>query len=58
MICVTGAGGTVGSEVVRQLHEANVAFHAAYHSPAKVDAARAKGIDAVLVDFNDPDSLP
>lgn len=57
MICITGAGGTVGSEVVRQLHEAKVAFRAAYHSQAKADSASAQGVDAVLVDFNDPDSL-
>jgi uncharacterized protein YbjT (DUF2867 family) len=57
MICVTGAGGTVGSEVVRQLAEANADFRAAYHSKEKVDAAREKGIDAVLIDYNDPKTL-
>jgi uncharacterized protein YbjT (DUF2867 family) len=57
MICVTGAGGTVGSEVVRQLSEANADFRAAYFSKNKVDAARAKGIDAVLIDYNDPETM-
>src|SRR5688572_18080140 len=57
MICVTGSGGTVGSEVVRQLREANAAFRAAYFSKNKVDAAREKGIDAVLIDYNDPETL-
>ena len=57
MICVTGAGGTVGSEVVRQLREANAAFRAAYFSKNKVDAAREKGIDAGLIDYNDPETL-
>ena len=57
MICITGASGTVGSEVVRQLSDEKVAFRAAYHSTAKADEARARGIDAVLADFNDPDSL-
>lgn len=57
MICVTGAGGTVGSEVVRQLGETNVDFRAAYHSKNKVEAAREKGIDAVLIDYNDPETL-
>lgn len=57
MICVTGAGGTVGSVVVRQLGEANAGFRAAYHSKNKVDAAREKGIDAVMIDYNDPETL-
>lgn len=57
MICVTGAGGTVGSEVVRQLREANADFRAAFHSKDKVDAGREKGIDAVLIDYNDPETL-
>ncbi len=28
MICVTGAGGTVGSELIRRLHSANASFQA------------------------------
>jgi uncharacterized protein YbjT (DUF2867 family) len=31
MILVTGAGGTVGSEVVNQLKAAGASFRAAYH---------------------------
>ena len=58
MILVTGAGGTVGSEVVRQLQTAGAQFRAAYHSESKAQAARAKGIDAAVVDFNKPESLP
>lgn len=57
MILVTGAGGTVGSEVVKQLQAAGAAFRAAFHSQAKADAARAKGIDAVLIDYNRPETL-
>ena len=57
MICVTGAGGTVGSEVVRQLQEAKAPFRAAYFSKGKADAARAKGIDAVIIDYADPNTL-
>ena len=57
MICVTGAGGTVGSEVVRQLQSAKASFRAAYHSAAKAEGARAEGIDAVVIDYNDPQSL-
>jgi uncharacterized protein YbjT (DUF2867 family) len=57
MILVTGAGGTVGSEVVNQLQANGAAFRAAYHSQSKADAARAKGIDAVLIDYNQPQTL-
>ena len=57
MICVTGAGGTVGSEVVRQLQVAKAPFRAAYFSKGKADAARAKGIDAVIIDYSDPNTL-
>ena len=39
MICVTGAGGTVGSELVRQLTDSKVAFRAAHFSEAKAKAA-------------------
>jgi uncharacterized protein YbjT (DUF2867 family) len=57
MICVTGAGGTVGSEVVRQLREAHAEFRAAYFSKSKVDAAQESGIDAVAIDYNEPETL-
>jgi uncharacterized protein YbjT (DUF2867 family) len=32
MICITGAGGTVGREVIQQLELAKVPFRAAYFS--------------------------
>ena len=57
MICVTGAGGTVGREVVKQLELAKVPFRVAYFSKDKADAALAKGIDAVIIDYNRPDTL-
>lgn len=57
MICVTGAGGTVGREVVKQLVSANAPFRAAYFSNDKAEAARARGIDAVILDYNLPESL-
>lgn len=57
MILVTGAGGTVGSEVVEQLRRAGAKFRAAFHSDEKVKAANAKGIDAVKIDFDRPESL-
>src|SRR5262245_47507007 len=57
MICVTGAGGTVGSEVIKQLEEAKVPFRAAYFSENKAKAARSRGIDAVTIDYNKPKTL-
>lgn len=57
MICVTGAGGTVGSEVVKQLEAAKAPFRAAYNSKEKAEAAQAKGIDAVIIDYSRPETL-
>lgn len=57
MICITGAGGTLGSEVLSQLQSAGAPLRAAFHSDEKADAARALGIDAVVFDFEDPHSL-
>ena len=57
MICITGAGGTVGSEVVKQLELAKVPFRVAYFSKEKVEAALAKGMDAVIIDYNRPETL-
>lgn len=58
MILVTGAGGTVGSEVINQLGSTKVPFRAAYFSKEKADAARARGIDAATIDYNRPETLP
>jgi uncharacterized protein YbjT (DUF2867 family) len=57
MICVTGAGGTVGSDLIKQLESANAPFRAAYFSKEKAEAARARGIDAVIIDYNRPEIL-
>ena len=57
MILVTGAGGTVGSEVVRQLKAAGAPFRAAYHDQKKAEAARAEGIDATVIDYTRPETL-
>src|SRR5688500_13692455 len=56
MICVTGAGGTVSSEVIRQL-EQKAPFRAAYFSDRAAAGARARGIDAVVIDYNQPETL-
>ena len=57
MICITGAGGTLGSEVLRQLQSAGTPLRAAFHSSDKADEARTRGVDIALIDFDDPDSL-
>ncbi len=57
MICVTGAGGTLGREVVRQLQATGAPFRAACHSAASVDAARARGLDVVSIDYRRPETL-
>jgi len=54
MICVTGAGGTVGSELVRQLVAARAPLRLAYFTAAKAEAARANSHDAVVVDYRKP----
>ena len=56
MICVTGAGGTVGSEIIKQLEAAKAPFRAAYFSKEKAEATRARGIDAVIIDYDRPES--
>ena len=57
MICITGAGGTLGSEVLKQLESTNAQFRVAYFSKGKADRARARGIEAVVIDYNRPDTL-
>jgi len=57
MICVTGAGGTVSSDLIKQLESANAPFRAAHFSNEKAEAARARGINAVIIDYNRPEML-
>ena len=57
MICITGAGGTVGSEVLNQLKLTNSRFRVAYFSAGKADRARSDGMDAAVIDYNQPDTL-
>lgn len=57
MICVTGAGGTLGSELVRQLEAARVPFRCTYFSKERAQAARERGIEAMVVDYGRPATL-
>jgi uncharacterized protein YbjT (DUF2867 family) len=57
MILVTGAGGTVGSEVVKGLQSKGSPFLAAYFSEQKAEKAREQGMGAVTIDYNRPETL-
>ena len=57
MICITGAGGTVSSEVIRQLESAKALFRGAFFSEKRAEAARARGLEAVVIDYNRPETL-
>lgn len=57
MIFVAGVGGTVGSEVLKQLRALGARVRAGIHSPEKRAQALSDGIDAVDIDFGDRASL-
>ena len=57
MICVTGASGTLSSEVIRQLERQQVPFRGAYFSKRAAEIARARGIEAVTIDYDHPATL-
>jgi uncharacterized protein YbjT (DUF2867 family) len=57
MICITGAGGTLSGEVVRQLARTKAPFRAAYFSETRAEAARASGLEAAVIDYNRPETL-
>ena len=54
---MTGAGGTVGSELLSRLAAGRTAFRAGFRSAGKLEEARARGVDAVGVDFSRPGTL-
>lgn len=58
MILVTGAGGTVGSALIAELRAMGQKPRVAHRSKAKAEEARAAGLDAVIVDFAKPETLP
>jgi uncharacterized protein YbjT (DUF2867 family) len=57
MILVTGATGTIGSELVKQLKASGAPFKVAVSSQEKVEKAKAKGLDATLFDYTRPETL-
>jgi uncharacterized protein YbjT (DUF2867 family) len=57
MMCVTGASGTLSSEVIRQLERQGKPFRGAYFSERAAEIARTRGIEAVTIDYNHPATL-
>lgn len=57
MILVTGATGDIGGELCRLLAEASEPFRAMCRKQEQIDRFRDQGIDAVLGDFDRPDTL-
>lgn len=57
MILVTGATGMFGSGVVRELAARGARVRALTHSPAKVAALGAAGVEPAVGDMDDPESL-
>jgi uncharacterized protein YbjT (DUF2867 family) len=57
MILVTGASGNIGSELVKRLSASKTAFRAGYRKPDALQKAKAAGVDAVSLDFANPDTL-
>jgi len=57
-ILVTGATGTVGSEVVKQLSSAEQKVRAAVHSATRFSSkGKLKGIELTEIDYNNPETL-
>jgi uncharacterized protein YbjT (DUF2867 family) len=57
MILITGATGTLGGEVVRQLSAKGIDFRAAVHSISKASEISALGGEVVEIDSIDQDTL-
>jgi uncharacterized protein YbjT (DUF2867 family) len=57
MICVTGASGTISSEVISQLGQSKASIRGAYFSQNRAEAARARGLEAIVIDYNRPETL-
>lgn len=57
MILVTGATGTTGSVVLKELLDRGAPVRALTHSPGKVDELRALGAEVAVGDLDDPGTL-
>ncbi len=58
MILVSGATGGIGGETCRILQQRGVPFRAMCRKQEQVDSLHGRGIDAVIGDFDRPDTLP
>ncbi len=58
MILISGATGGIGGEICRLLAGTGTPFRAMVRQPAQAEAFRKDGTDAVLGDFDRPDTLP
>jgi len=56
MILITGAGGNVGREVLKQVAQTGTRVRAAFQSSAKA-ASAPSGVEIVTVDYNRPETL-
>ena len=57
-ILITGATGTIGSELAKQLSEKGIPFRAMIRSAARAESlASLKGAELITGDFNDPVSI-
>jgi uncharacterized protein YbjT (DUF2867 family) len=56
MILITGAGGNVGQEVLKQIAGLGKPVRAAFQSAQKA-AAAPPGVEAVLMDYNQPETV-
>lgn len=57
MLLVLGASGNIGRATVAALKERQAAFVAAYRRPEEAEVAQQQGVNTVLVDYADPESL-
>lgn len=57
VILVTGATGTIGSQVIKHLAGQGIKVKGAAHSPQKAEQLKKAGAEPVPLDFNDGDSL-
>jgi nucleoside-diphosphate-sugar epimerase len=58
LVLVTGAGGYVGQELVRQLLARGTPVRAMVRDPSQVDALRQMGAEVVIADLQDETTLP
>jgi uncharacterized protein YbjT (DUF2867 family) len=55
MILITGAGGNVGREVLRQIAQTGAEVRAGFQSSGKAGAP--SGVEIVTIDYNEPETL-